>query len=387
MDIKNITRVYKNSIGNALVKRNIPHFRLIKDSSIFQVGLGCKQRRFVYDDINSSAARKICNNKVYTKYFLTQLEVPVPKGKRLHAVEDLENAFSELTKPVVIKPISEMWGKGISTNIMTLQEAKKAYAIASKFKGAYVIMEEHVMGDDHRLLYIGGKYVAGLKRIPPVIIGNGNDPIGELIRKENEKRKKSRKIVKEILVDDTVISFLKKQGFSMDSILAKGQAVKIRMTGNISSGGTSENITDKIHPSIIELGREIISYLNLEIGGVDVLTTDIGKPLSETNGRVSEINQNPDIVMHTKPYFGKPLDTAGLFIEHLFPKTEDAWIKIEKRDGSRIFSQKELNKNLGKIPRKVIMIDKQSGKKKSIQKPEKPLFNYLISDSTFSIKL
>jgi cyanophycin synthetase len=387
MDIQNITRKYNNSIGRAIVKRNIPHFRLVDKTSIIQVGLGHKQRRFLYDDINSAVSTKICGNKTYTKYFLTQCGVPVPRGGKVHNKEELKEQFDELDKPVVIKPISEMWGKGISTGIQTWEEAEKAYEIASGFKGDYVIMEEHVEGDDHRILFIDGKFVGAMRRRPPFVVGDGKSTIQELIDVENKKRKDSDKIVKEIIVDDTVKNFLEKKDLSLESVLPEGEETKIRMTGNICSGGISENITHEVHPSIIELCGEVISYLDLEIGGVDVLTTDITKPLEESGGKVSEVNQNPDIDMHTAPYIGEPIDTSGMFVDYLFPKTNDAWIKV-KKDGKRIETQEGLNDCLEEIPKKVIQFRGRNEKKKSkIKNPDKPLLNYLLSNLTISVEL
>ena len=386
MDIRSITNVYNNAIGRAIVRRKIPHFRILKKSSTFQVGLGYKQRRFLYDDINSSAASRICNNKSFTKYFLRQLGVPVPIGEKIYDAGDLERKFKTIKKPVVIKPVSEMWGKGISTNITTLDGAKRAYAIAARFHGEYVIMEEHVTGDDYRLLFLGGKYIAGLKRSPPFVTGNGVDTIEILIAKENAQRKKSTRIIKEILVDAPVINFLKKNGYSLKSVLPRREVLRIRMTGNISSGGISENITDIVHPSMVRLGEEIVSYIGLEIGGVDVLTSDITLPLEKTGGKVTEINQNPDIVMHTKPYIGKPIDTAGLFIDYMFPSREDAWIDIWCA-GKKIRTQRELNKNLRVVPKKVVYIHRGSRRMRTIACPDKPLFNYLISNRTYSVTL
>jgi cyanophycin synthetase len=387
MDIKNVTKAYHNSIGRALQKRSIPHFRIVKKTSIFQAGLGYKQRRFVYDDISSAVARRICNNKNYTKYFLEQINAPIPKGECVHDEIELGKYFKKMKKPLVIKPISEMWGKGVTTGIITFDEALQAYRIARKYHGEYVIMEEHISGDDHRILYVGGKYVAGLKRIPPFVIGNGRDAIESLIRKENMKREKSNKAVKEIIIDETVVNFLKSQGITLSSIPVKGEVVKVRMTGNICSGGISENITETVHPSIIEMGRQVISCLDLEIGGIDVITTDITKSLEESGGRISEVNQNPDIGMHTNPYFGKSIPTAQVFVDYLFPDKKDAWIEVKK--GSRkIANQKELNKYLGIVPKKVIQKESLHSKKRIIiKKPQKTLLNYLLSNLTLSVDL
>jgi len=385
MDLKNITKPYNNSVGRALTKRGIPYFRLIKN--IIQAGLGYKQKRFIYDDINSAATTKICSTKDYTKYILNQLGAPIPDGEKIESVEELKRVFRRIKKPVVIKPISEMWGRGVTTNITNLKEAVRAYRIARKYSPCYVIMEEHIQGDDYRILFIGGKYIAAVKRMPPYIVGNGTDSIKKLIERENLKRKEGKKKIKEILIDETVSLCLKKQGFTLGDVLPKGKKVQVRMTANICSGGYSKNVSEVVHSSIIELCQEIISCLDLEIGGIDVITTDIGKPLDQTGGKITEVNENPALSMHNYPYFGKKINTAQIFIDYLYPRPQDAWIRIKK--GSRIIkSQKVLNKYLAEIPQKVIQKkDRNSNQKVVIKKPDKPLLNYLLSNLTVSIDL
>jgi len=387
MDIKNITRPYNNDIGSTLIKNNIPCLRLIPQGSFIQAGLGCKQRRFSYDDINSFVSTRLCGNKNHTKYILENCDFPIPHGAKVHNREEVAENFEKLSKPVVIKPISEMWGKGITTDIQTLDEALIAFDSADQYKGNYVIMEEHVMGDDHRILFIGGKFVAALRRMPPYVIGNGEDSVLALIEKENIARKKSKKKIKKILLDETVDVCLGKQGVDLETILEKDKKVFVRMTGNVCSGGVSENITAKVHPSIIKLGKKINALLDLDIGGIDVLTTDITIPLEESGGKISEVNENPDIVMHTDPYLGKPVDTTGIFMNYLFPKSEDAWIEIEK-DGEKIATQKELNKYLDVIPREVVQHEERNSEKKiTLEKPSKTLLYYLLSNLTHSISL
>jgi len=387
LDIKNITRSYKSSIGKSLKEKKIPYFRIVSHGSMFQAGLGYKQKRFIYDDINSYVASRLCNNKNYTNYILEQCGIPVPRGEKVHNKEDLAKTFEKLQKPIVIKPVSEMWGKGITTNISTLTEAKKAFDIAIKYKGDYVIAEEHILGDDNRILFIGGEFIAGLRRMPPFVVGDGKDSIAKLIEKENLARKKSRKKVKSILVDETVTNYLKKQGFSLESILPQDKKIFVRMTGNICSGGISKNITEDVHPAIVALGKDIISFLGMEIAGIDIITTDISKSLEETGGKISEVNQNPDIGMHTSPYLGKAIDTAGIFVDYLFPSLQDAWIEIEK-DSQKIMDTTELYKHLRDIPKKVIRFEKLHSKKtETVETPDRPLLSYLLSNLTVRIEL
>jgi cyanophycin synthetase len=280
-----------------------------------------------------------------------------------------------------------MWGKGITTNIKTLPEALTAYKFASQYKGSYVIAEEHINGHDHRILILGGKYIAGLKRMPPFIIGDGKNTIEELVTIENEKRKESTAIAKEILLDEAAMDYLNSQSLTLKSIPNINQEVYLRMVGNICSGGISENVTTMVHPSIIELCENIGAYLNMDILGVDVITTDISLSLSETGGKITEINANPDIDMHTAPYIGEAINTSLLFVDYLYPNLEDAWIEITHND-KLIKKQKDLNKYLENIPNKVIQLkNKNSRELTTINLPNKSLYTYLLDARTVSIDI
>jgi len=66
----------------------------------------------------------------------------------------------------------------------------------------------------------------------------------------------------------------------------------------------------------------------LDICGIDIMTSDISKPLKETNGAVLEVNAGPGFRMHLAPAKGLPRNVAAPVIEKLFPKGSNGKIPI-----------------------------------------------------------
>ncbi len=300
--------IYKNSVVVVTLKRKLPFLRLAK-SVHFQVGYGCRQRRFAYSDINYSACSRLAKEKNLSRELMEKCGIIIPKGAEVDSFDGLKKEYDRLQKPVVIKPVAEMQGRGITTLIKTIKDAEKAFEIAKSYNKT-VIIEEQIDGEDYRLLIINNKFVAGLKRMRPFVIGDGKKSIEDLIDEENEKRTHGKKWVKKILIEDTVHATLKEQGYDLESVPKEGEKVLARMTGNISSGGISEDVTDKVCDENIELAKRAAALFGLEIAGIDFLTTDITKPIADVGGVVAEINQDPDLVMHQSPYIGKPRKTA-----------------------------------------------------------------------------
>lgn len=127
--------------------------------------------------------------------------------------------------------------------------------------------------------------------------------------------------------------------------------------------------------------------MNLDVCGFDIITKDISKPLKPNNGIICEVNHRPDLEIHQKIFYGKPINVAKIWFENYFKTPKDAWIEIKKGKGA-INTQKELNKYLKAIPKKIIQKKyKDSNKKITIKKPKHPLFNYLIDKLTYSVEL
>jgi len=96
----------------------------------------------------------------------------------------------------------------------------------------------------------------------------------------------------------------------------------------IATGGTAEDVTDIVHPSIVFMAERISKIIDLDICGIDVMTSDISKPLEETRGAVLEVNAGPGFRMHLAPTTGLPRNVAANVIDKLFPHGSTSRIPI-----------------------------------------------------------
>ena len=197
------------------------------------------------------------------------------------------------------------------------------------FEGA--IVQQQIYGTDHRLLAVGSKFAAALERVPAFVEGNGKDSIKELIADENDKiirLDNARSPLCKIKIDDDLEEFLRLQDMSLDTVPEEGKKITLRRVANISQGGVSINVTDKIHPLNIKMVEDIAGFLDVKCLGIDVLAADISKPWTDGDFGIIEINAGPGVFMHLAPAYGGSIDVPGLIMKSHFYKPEYARIPI-----------------------------------------------------------
>ncbi len=318
------------SIVNAAVERGIPYIK-IDESSLVQLGYGMNQKRInsTITDYTSNIAVDIACDKSLTKKILKNAAVPVSEGSVITNEFELEDAIHEIDFPIVIKPLNGNHGTGVTTNIKTFAEAMTAFRVAKKISEE-VIVEKFYRGEDYRILVIDYKYSAAARRIPAKVTGDGVSTIQSLIEKTNRNPQRGNgheKILTKIKIDDQTRETLRKQGLTLDSIPPAGKTIFVKQTANLSTGGTSEDVTEFIHPDIIKMAERIARSIGLDICGIDMVLSDICKPLKES-GVVLEVNAAPGFRMHTHPTKGKPRPVGDHVVKMLFPTNTDGRIPI-----------------------------------------------------------
>ena len=91
-----------------------------------------------------------------------------------------------------------------------------------------------------------------------------------------------------------------------------GELVSLRATANLSTGGTSIDRTDEMHPDNVTACEMAASIIGLDIAGIDVLTDDISVPFRENGAVIIEVNAGPGVRMHTHPAEGKARNVGAL---------------------------------------------------------------------------
>ena len=312
------------SIVEEAQSRGIPWIRLNK-YSLVQLGYGANQKRIqatVTSETSSIGVELACD-KEDTKFLLEQAEVEVPKGEIIRRERSLEEACRYVGYPLVIKPVDGNHGRGITVNIQNYEDALVAFNHAkdSSRSGA-IIVEKFITGQDYRLLVINNKLVAGAIRTPAHVIGDGKSTVKELVDQVNNDPRRGfghENVLTQITINELTETIIKDAGYTVDSVIAQGERLILKDTANLSTGGTAEDITDIIHPANVSMAERISKIIDLDICGIDIMTTDISQPLSETGGAVLEVNAGPGFRMHLAPTTGLPRNVAAPVIDKLFP--------------------------------------------------------------------
>ncbi len=320
------------SIINEATKRNIP-FRSMENGSLILLGQGSNQKmiRASMTSNTSSWGVDTAGDKEETKKILGKAYIPVPSGDVTTTEEGLKEIIEKMGFPIVIKPINGNHGRGITTNIQTLEHALKAFQIAKTISDE-IIIEKYIEGDDYRFLLINYKLVAVAKRTPASIMGDGISTIQQLIDQTNADPKRGdghEKTLTAIKIDKVTTEILSKKKLTLEHILPIGEILFLKDTANLSTGGTSTDYTDKVHPANIFIAERVAKIMNLDICGIDIVAKNVSEPINvNNNGSVIEVNACPGFRMHLSPSKGLARNVAEPVIDMLFPNNKLSRIPI-----------------------------------------------------------
>ncbi|HOZ68030.1 MAG TPA: cyanophycin synthetase [Chitinophagaceae bacterium] len=312
-------------------KRGIPFIRLNKQSLV-QLGYGVNQKRIraTIASTTSNIAVDIACDKEETKMLLEAAEIPVPRGTVVRTEEGLDAAIEKFGYPLVIKPIDGNHGKGNTTNITNREQAIKAFEAAKHYSRS-VIVERFITGFDFRCLVINYKFICAALRTPASVIGDGVHDLQWLIEETNKDPRRGyghEKVLTQITIDQFTQKMLDDAGVTLQHVPAKGELFLLKPTANLSTGGTSSDVTDEVHPANVFMFERIAKIIGLDICGIDVMAMDLRTPVSENGGAILEVNAAPGFRMHIEPAEGLPRNVAEPVVDMLFPKGSAGRIPI-----------------------------------------------------------
>ncbi len=312
-------------------RRGIP-VRRLNSGSLVQLGLGKNLRRIqaTLSDYTSAIGVEIAQDKAETKRVLSNIGLPVPAG---HIAESLEHALSiaaELQYPVILKPLDANQGKGIFGRVDNDDALRQAWS-HSTATGRRVMVERYIPGRDYRILVVEGRVVAVAERIAAHVIGDGVSTIQQLINRYNQDARRGighTKTLTRLPDDEQTVEFLGISNRTLLTIPNESERVALRSTANLSTGGTSIDRTDEIHPDNVTACEMAADVIGLDIAGIDVITTDITIPFRENGAAIIEVNAAPGIRMHTHPVEGTPRNVGAPILDMLYPDGDQTTIPV-----------------------------------------------------------
>lgn len=268
----------------------------------------------------------IMENKVVTKKVLAEKNFRVPISSQYTNVKDALKNFSKIKgKPIVIKPKSTNYGLGITifkNGINDIYDYEKAVTIALK-EDKEIMVEEFISGTEYRFFVLDGKTRAVLLRVPAHVVGDGKSSIKQLVYEKNKNLLRGDGLsspLKKIALGDIELLQLKEQNYTLDSILEKDKIAYLRENSNISTGGDSIDMTDKVHSSYKKIAEKIAESMFAKVCGVDLIIADINSPATNNNYGVIEANFNPMMMMHIFPAKGTSRRLTEDVLKMLFPE-------------------------------------------------------------------
>jgi glutamate--cysteine ligase len=261
----------------------------------------------------------LMNNKLTTKLVLARAGIRVPEG---YHFTDVQAALAcwEMVKgrAVVVKPKSTNFGIGINIlkENLRLEDFERAVRIAFA-EDVDILVEFFVPGKEYRFFLIDSQVVGILHRVPANVTGDGVHSIEELVEIKNRdplRGKGYRTPLEKIQLGDTERWFLEGQGSKPEDVPAPGVRVFLRENSNISTGGDSIDMTERVHVSYHQIASRAAQALGVRITGLDMMIEDIHAPATDGNHAIIEMNYNPAIHIHCFPFEGKkPLPGQGAF--------------------------------------------------------------------------
>jgi cyanophycin synthetase len=202
--------------------------------------------------------------------------------------------------PCVVKPAA---GTGGGDGVVPGVESGEDLLRARWHAGSHVdrlLIERQVNGSVYRLLLLDGELLDVVRSVPANVTGDGHSTIEELIVRENERRVAAGGTAGLSFIGlnlDTIFT-LRRAGLTLSSVLPNGHHLPLRVATNNNAARDNETWRGEVDESVLEHATAAVSAVGLRLAGVDVLTPDITRPLTETGGVVSEVNGGPGLHHH-----------------------------------------------------------------------------------------
>ncbi len=264
----------------------------------------------------------VCDSKVQTKQMLQAAGVPVPVGFAL-TPDQLDEGLVQLRamRTAVLKPSYGMRGRGITCAITSRADLETAWETATQAlqprRDTTFLLEEQISGIDIRVFVVGTRAVAATTRVPFHVVGDGRLSISDLIEAKREQRLTVPYLAAHPPIVETAL--LERSGRTLDGIPADGEIVVLTSLANISVGGENVDVTDLVHPDLLDVAVAATRAVpGLHVAGVDLMARNLG---TVKGAVVLELNAGANVDVHHCPTRGLPRDVAGAIVDEMISRS------------------------------------------------------------------
>lgn len=275
----------------------------------------------------------IAEDKVLTRSVLAEHGVAMPDtlivtvdDQAEVAIDSAMRTFLNQHRRLVVKPAATNHGEGVTVDVRTEDELREALRFARREGGEPdVIVQQMVFGREYRFLVLHNKVLAVAYRRPAFVVGDGVSTVRALIEQKNlDPRRGDGHAAALTKINLDEVASVHSPEF-LETIPAAGSEVEVLKTSNLSRGGESVDVTDRVSSALKKMAIRAAQVCSLGVAGVDIITQDIEGDGS--GSYILEVNASPGIRMHQFPSVG----TARNVAKELFAAIEKTAHPVGKR--------------------------------------------------------
>ncbi len=259
-------------------------------------------------NVNPAGSTEIAKDKGYTSFFLRKHGFNVPTSRaffseklnanlaieRRRGVSEAIEFAEQLGFPVFVKPNNLSQGAFVTKAYSPPDISNVAFEIFRRTD--VLLVEQACEGRDYRIVVLGDKIISAYERIPLAVVGNNNHSIDELLQSLKDELETLGRPNSEIDPSDPRIDIkLRELGKTRKSVPTIGERVVLLDNANLSTGGTSVDVTNTIHASFSEISIKATKTLGLQFSGVDILCNDLTQNASCQVWNIIELNAAPGL--------------------------------------------------------------------------------------------
>jgi cyanophycin synthetase len=273
----------------------IPYLPL--PGGLYQYGWGSRGRLMSSSttDATGVIAATTARNKLTSGMLLRQAGMPVPTFGLVRTADAAASLAERIGFPVVVKPADLDGGVGVSVWLRNSDQVRLAFDKA-RARSSNILVQKYVDAPEHRLNVFNGRLIGAALRLPAGVTGDGQSTVSELVEKANAdptRKPHKRDGAAPLMLGQAEIDLLDMQGLRIDAVPAERVFVRLAHETRRGTGGTTETITERVHPDNAALAVQAASLLRLDIAGIDLLCPDISRSWKEVGAAITEINSAP----------------------------------------------------------------------------------------------
>ncbi len=304
----------------AASRKGIPWWPM--KSGVDQFGWGMKARRLqsTHTDGTNILSQQLAKNKAKVNEFLREAGLPVARQGVVNTLSQCVELAKKIGFPVVVKPATEDFARGVFVNLRTEESVRSAFERAHHM--GPVLVEAYNKGREYRITVVNNRVTCVYERVAPAVTGNGKNSIRDLIQKMNASpfRRGIPNGLAPVEINADMEEFLHEQELDLSSIPAIGQHVKLLRIPLIVNGGSPVDRQDVIHPDNVQLIIRAVRLIGLDVAGVDFMAPDIARSWHLGGCAILEVNSQPLLV--ADQMVNQKRDYFSVLLEALFPQSD-----------------------------------------------------------------